>query len=712
MSSSSTSDTDPAVAVLDAVLRRTQDKAWVSFAPDELAAVFSAFSPQRPVAVHTKGYLVLSAFCQRCRSEAPTPEEGTQVICRTFDAPTASRIADTEEPEALAGLTFLSALFDVDHLSASAIFTRDGTLEAVMDALDLFSKSRAVDLAVAHLLGRAAAHKACRALLGADHRNWLEWKSRQADDAELRAAAAVALVKLGKGANADAAEVGGAAEKAAMEDDELAALMKRLVVDARETSPLGDAVEGLAYMSTSPAVKEALSADEAFLRRLFTLVPKRKGAGAELVGESAASPLYGVVVIVANLCVYRPRLSAEEAQIAKLRRMAKTSQGSNQSQDQQEENDPLDDDDHVQERGRRLLKAGVMEALTSAVRATDSRAVRSVVGKAILSLVEDKESRGKVLQAGGAKALQTIIHSILPPSTSSNSNKIVQMEKDDFDAIQALAKLAITAAPVQVFGPNEGAIYDAIRPFALMVTHPNASLLQRFEGMMALTNLSSQSAEAATRIARADGLTNKVELLMLEDHTLVRRAATELVCNLVAGSEEVFNKWGGDRDKAAQGKLQVLVALCDVDDVPTRLAASGALATLTASPDACEGLAALERERHRVLPILGQLIDPSVVARPAADEGVEEDEDEPDALETVPGLVHRGIVCMRNLFVGVQRRSKAEQMELAWEADRVGVVRALVGAVKGCGQNPSSPILRPAAEALKWVLEHGIEIAV
>lgn len=703
----SSSSADPLAAALESVFKKTQDRSGVSFALDELSFLIYAFATERPAAIHTKGYFVLSAFCQRCRSEAPTVEEGTQSICHTFDTPTASRIADTEESEAIAGLTFLSSLFDVDHLAGSAIFVRDGTFEAIMDSLDLFPKSRSVDLAVAHLLGRAVAHKSCRALFGTDHRNWLEWKSRQVDDTELRAAAAVALVKLGRGSKADAAEAGGTAEQAAMDDDELAALMKGLVVDSHETSSLGDAVEGLAHMSTNPAVKEALSKDSAFLVRLFTLVPKRKGAAAELLGDSAASPLYGTVVIIANICVYRPRLSAEEAQIAK------TSKGPGQTRGQQEEeNDPLDDDEHVKERGRRLLSTGAMLALTSAVRATDSRAVHSAVGRAILSLVEEKENRGKVLQAGGAKALQAIVQAALPASKSSDPNGTPQMEKSDFDPIQALAKLSITAAPVQVFGPNEGAVYDAIRPFALMLTHSNASLLQRFEAMMALTNLSSLSPEAATRIANADGLMNKVELLMLEDHTLVRRAATELVCNLVAGSEEIFNKWGGDRDKAASGKLQVLVALCDVDDLPTRLAASGALATLTASPDACESLAELQRERHRVLPILGQLIDPSVVARPAADQGVEADEEEDSPLKADPGLVHRGTVCVRNLFVGVRGRAMPEQVELALEANRVGIVRALVRSVKGCAGSPSSPILRPAAEALKWLLEHEVEIPV
>ncbi|KAL7285495.1 hypothetical protein ACG7TL_000592 [Trametes sanguinea] len=702
----SVSDTDSAATVLDAVLKKTQDKSRTTFSSEELSVLISAFSPTYPASLHSKAYIVLSASCQRCRAEASSPDDGTQAICKIFEIPVSSRIADTEEREVLAGLTFLAALFDVDHLSASSIFQHDGLVESVTDALDLFPKSRNIDVAVAHLLGRAAGHKPCRALLGKDHQHWLEWKSRQKDDQELRAAAAVAMVKLSKGSSLDATEVGGSAEQP-MDDSELAGLMKALVMDSRESSSLADAVEGLAYMSTNPSVKETLSKDATFLSRLFSLVPRRKGASAPSLEDVAGSPLYGIVVILANLCSYRPRLSPEEAQMAKLRRMAKASKAGGQTQDKEPEEDPLDNDDRVRERGRRILQAGAMEALTSAVRATDSRAVRSLVAKAILSLVEEKENRGKILQAGGAKALITIIQGILPPPKPSDTARTPQLEASDFEPIQALAKLAITAAPVQLFGPNEGAIYDAIRPFALMVTHPNANLLQRFEAMMALTNLSSQSPETATRIARAEGLMNKVELLMLEDHTLVRRAATELVCNLVAGCEEIFNKWGGEKNSASKSKLQVLVALCDVDDLPTRLAASGALASLTASPDACASLVELENERHRVLPILGQLVDPTVVSRPLGDEDDEEEEEE---LESDPGLVHRGIVCLRNFFYGIE--NKAAQMEIAAESNRVGIVRALVLAVKGCAQNTTSPILRPAAEALKWLLEHGVEIPV
>jgi len=270
------------------------------------------------------------------------------------------------------------------------------------------------------------------------------------------------------------------------------------------------------------------------------------------------------------------------------------------------------------------------------------------------------------------------------------------------EPIQALAKLAITASPVQVFGPNEGALFDAIRPFSVMLMHPSSNLLQRFEALMALTNLSSQSAEVGTRIARVDSLLNRVELLMLEEHALVRRAATELVCNLVAGSEEVFGRYGGEKTAAAKSKLQVLVALCDVDDLPTRLAASGALAALTASPAACQNLVELQRERGRVLPILGQLVYPSIV--PPSDVP---DSDSPSSqAQSDPGLVHRGVVCLRNFFLNLDGAETGE--EIATEADQVGITQALVDVLKS--SSGESPVLKATVEALKWLLANGVSI--
>ncbi|OCH86666.1 ARM repeat-containing protein [Obba rivulosa] len=699
--------TDSIESDLDVILKSSQDKSH-ELTSSELYTVTHSFLPTCPQSVRTKAYVVLSALCQRLRGDAGVDtnlqdDKGTHVVYRAFESVVTLLLSDSVEHEILAAISFLAALFEVDWRAAALIFQKDGVLEAITDALDLFDTSAYISQAVAHLFAQASGHKSCRAIISSEV-GWLERKSRQTSDPVLRASAAVALVKLSKGMRADAMEVGGLQEKDSVSgDEELVRLMKGLIVEEHDTSSLGDAVEGLAYLSTDPRVKEMLADDSSFLSRLFSLVPRKKGASAATPDTPGTSPIFGTVVIITNLCAYKPHLSEEEAQMAKLRKMAKTPAGAAKS-GQSDGEDPLEDDEHVRRRGQKLIASGALDALTAAVRATDSRAVRLAAGKALLNLIEDKDNRGKVLQAGGAKALMTIIRDLLPAlSSTAQESKMLQLTGAEIEPIQALAKLAITASPVQVFGPNEDALYDAIRPFSVMLMHPSSNLLQRFEALMALTNLSSQSAEAGTRIARVDRLLNKVELLMLEDHILVRRAATELMCNLVAGSEEVFNRYGGEKTSAAKSKLQVLVAMCDVDDLPTRLAASGALATLAAHPTACQNLLELQRERGRVLPILGQLIDPSIIppSDVVDDEGSLSSEAQPD-----PGLVHRGVVCIRNFFLNFE--DPATQKEIAVEADRIGITRALVGVVKSSAGD--SPVLRPTAEALKWLLSSGIAI--
>ncbi|KAJ3549900.1 hypothetical protein NM688_g5132 [Phlebia brevispora] len=682
---------------LDTLLKQLQSPLWSTLLPDELKLLIEAFLPEYPHSTRSKAYIVLSAICQRLRDKTPPPKDqsdpATAAISRLLSPAVTARLSDTVEKEALSGLCFLTALFQVDWQSAAAILQQDGTVESVTDALEMFSSSSAISRAVAQLVAQAAGHKSCRAVIPKLCIEWLEAKSRRADDSVLQAAAAVALVKLSRGVSADAAPVTGAEGPSKFSgDDALVKMMKGLVVSGPDASSLNDAVEGLAYMSTDSSVKEALSKDPQFLARLFAIIPRRKGQIASAqepdIDSLAVTPIYGTVLVISNICAYRPQLTEEESQMAKLRRMANSS-----GKLKEPEADPLEDNEHVKTRCRRLLNVGVMDALTAVVRASDSKATRLAAGKALLSLVEDQENRGKVLQAGGAKVLNTVIHGLLPsPNPSSKTEDLPPLERTEMDPIQALAKLAITASPLQVFGPNDGALFDAIRPLTIMLLHPNSNLLQRFEAMMALTNLSSHSAETASRIAKAGGLMNKVELLMLEDHTLVRRAATELICNLISGSEEVFNRYGGEKSGASKSKMHVLLALCDIEDLPTRLAASGALAIVTASPDACQSLLELQREKHRVLRVLGQLIDSSIEVPHEDEDGevVEEIKSPEVRLATPdPGLVHRGVVCIRNFFVGLDVSSRKEVGE---EAQQIGIVQALIQVFRSGANSPNNPV--------------------
>ncbi|KAF8215889.1 microfilament motor [Mycena galopus ATCC 62051] len=665
---------------LDSLLQKTQQSPSTLLLPDELAYLITAFLPSQPAALRSKAYLVLSAFCQGVRNSSAVkgkqPDPATETLVHIFEPVVVSRLADSDERVLQEGISFLTALFQVDWESASPIFQQDGILDFMMDSVDL-KPSAELSLLVAHLLSQACGHKPCRAIITSQTTQWLEVYSRNQDVPALRAATSIALVKLSRGRAGDTAEAG-VPEAQAQDDDELAGVMKGLVIAGDDQSSIADAVEGLAYLSVDPTVKDALSRDPIFLKRLFSLVPRRKTPNFTVEGPNTTL-LYGVLLIISNLCTYRPRLTEEQAQIAKLKRMANAANKS--AAKEPDPSSALDDDENVKARVQRLVAVGVLDVFAGAVPGTESLGMRVVAGKALLNIIEDRENRGRVLQSGGAKLLGLIIkHAMSTLDTSKTKQEAkVTLDAAHLEPIQALAKLAITSSPVQVFGPNDGAIYDAIRPFSIMLQHSAATLLQRFEALMALTNLSSHSAETASRVAKADGLLNSVELLLLEEHELVRRASMELICNLISGSDAVFERYGGAANTGGtKSKLQIVLAMSDVADLGTRIAASGALATLTDAPSACEGLIALQLERHRMLPILAQLIDPSAAPR----------NDDEEIMEGDPGLVHRGIVCARNVLLSIQDEKIRKQM--AKEAVEAGLVQGLVNVVK------SSPALRAA----------------
>jgi Myosin-binding striated muscle assembly central len=661
--------------------------------PDELSYLITSFVPNNDHGKRSKAYLVLASYCQGVRASMGQARDGgqdpgTEDLSRVFLPIVQDRITEAQEIDVLAGLSFLAALFQVDWQAASDIFQRDVVLTSITETLDLYP-SELVSREAARLLSQACGHKACRSSLPAEVHQWLEAAVRQKKDLHLRAAAAVAIIKLSRGAGADApVDSAGVSRRSA--DRDLVELMKGILADDGQDTSV-DAVEGLTYMSVDPFVKENLSNDSAFLKKLFSFIPARRGASSTPSDAPNNSLIYGILSIIHNLSVYRPPLSPEQEQIMKLRQM--TRPGTASSGDPGDNpSDALEDEQHVRDRGKKLVKNGALNVLPTALRSADSQGVRLIVSQILLNLSADKENRGKILQSGGARTLTEIIRNAF---SAISHEEQVEVGVATLEPIQALAKLAITSSPTQVFGPDPGAIYGAIRPLSALLTHSASSRLQRFEALMALTNISSHSVEAASRVAQADGLVTKIEFLMLEDHVLVRRAATELTCNLMSGSESVFSRYSDGQ--AAKSRLHILVALSDVEDLPTRLAASGALASLTTSPDACRSLYDLERDHHRVLSILTTLIDP-------LSSGSESD-DSHNRIPPDPGSVHRGVVSIRNFFANLDPTLRKSLKE---ETDLRDLTNALIAAIK---TNAGSPeILRPTSETLKSLMDLGVVI--
>ncbi|KAF8445649.1 ARM repeat-containing protein [Boletus edulis BED1] len=685
---------------MDALLIKSKDPS--SLLPDELSYIVAAFVPSQPAPSRSKAYLTLSAFCQGVRASKSSeksqaggdePDTGTLALFRVFQPLIASNLSESREDALLAAVTFHCALFQVDWKSASQIFTEDGFID-LFTTLET-STSSPVSLALARLYAQASSHKACRQLFSEETMAWLKARSSQTTDDALRAVAILAIFKLAHGSSSDPAAlpVGTAGTTSLLvgEDIARAAQLSDMIMNSKDIGAcLSEAVEGLAYLSTNPSVKKDL-ANNTFLKRLFSFVPKRKAA---VDATNNSTLIYGVLMIISNLCAYKPRLSQEQQQIAKLRRMAESGKQAGR-QGAEEQLDPLESEREVQARCRSAISCGALEVLATAS-GLDSQGIRSSVGQILLSFAENKDNRGEILRGGGSKTLTRIFQSMSSSSPDS-------LPQEALPATQALAKLAITAPPFQVFGPNEGNVLDAIRPFSQLLLHPSASTLQQFEGVMALTNLASHSPTVASRVANIPHILSKVELLMLEDHTLMRRAATELICNLVAGSEQVFERYAGaneemvrstSRDGSPKSKIHVLIAMSDVEDLPTRFAASGALAMLTSTQVACEAIFDLQKERHRAFLVLAQLIDPSIHA---GDDDVMDEESNGGVGD--PGLVHRGVVCIRNLLSTLQ--SPSHRDTLKDEVKKAGWVVVFERLLKGELGSFAEMVLETAAEVKK-----------
>lgn len=658
----------------------------------ELNVLSHHFTPESQD--QAKAYLALSLLCQNVQNgrdqAGKSGTTATEHLQRVLGPIVSEDLAETDEVSLVRGISFLTAIFHVDAEVGIAIFTKDGILEALVDALDV-SSSSPVTLAVARLLAEASGHKKCRAILSPAAREWLELQSRRSENGELAVACGVARVKLWQSAVADAVADGEEPEEQSRTSiDELASMMKGILVSDKPGNGIVEAVEGLAYLSTDPGMKERLSKDQTFLKHLFALIPDRKKSECSTPATPPTnSPLlYGIITIISNLIGYRPRFSEEQRQIERLRQMSKNAQGSSSASKGES---TLDDDHHVKARVRRLIEAGLLPRLSVLPSLTDSQAILKNVARAYLSVTEDKDNRGLVLQSGGSKALQIIIRQLSP--SPSKSEEKPTASPAPLDAIQALAKLSITSSPLHVFGADVGPIYDALRPLSLLVLDPSATQLQQFEGMMALTNLASISPDICSRIANLDGFLSKVELLLFEDHVLLRRAAMELICNLVAGSDKTFERYAGaDGSTGVKSKLHLVLAICDVEDLPTRLAASGTLATLMNSPSVCKGIMELQMEKGRFLPIMTEMLQP-----------VNAGEAESESREDV-GLIHRAMVCVLN-FLSQSEPKQLKELSLKYAEQVAAFQTALMNLVKRREEiSLPDPILQIVLQTAKTVV--------
>lgn len=698
---------------------------------DDISLLARSLVPSTPKSNRSLAFLCLSNLSQSLTPSSRSQDSLTQSV-GTYLQDTFSNF-EAEGDAYVPFVYLLSTLFAVAPAPAISLLTTkiippdSSSNDEVPDVLDILLESAELPSplqpALAELLSQAASTKPGReVVVRADA--WLRGAVNLKHEGGLGALCAVALSKLTPAETQQAGD-----ENVQSRMVEQVGLAKRMmdyvVATPGPSSNMLSTLEGLSILSTKGHIKHLMTTSPTFLRALLALSPVPGMRPSSLpvtprasidIDEKLFEPVetslcYGLAIILVNLTTRKPVLSAEDEQLAKLRAMAVSG-----NKGAQIEVDPFEAEEAVEERVNAAVFAGVVPALRGLVRA-DSVLVKETLGRLCLNLVYDKSHRSLFVRDGGFKVLTSVIRDLLTPpkKPSPQSDQEATPVVDCLPALQALAKIVITTPPHLLFPPpHQTTAVNALTPLFHLLGHSSSSLLQIFEALMALTNLATIDASFCDRIidatvspptndsmwrgsGREDNVRviTKVEELLLDSHTLVRRAATELVCNLV-NSPKGSAHFAGESSARVKSRLNVLLVLLSIDDTPTRLAAGGALAIVSEVSSGAEALLAVKDEtsnRTTWTRLMG-LLEGDV---PEIDE---QGEDIPVISSTPPNpdLALRGVVVLYNL-VEYAVQNETTRANLLREAREAGIEEKMLRVIK---ENMARrDILEPAVELLK-----------
>lgn len=445
------------------------------------------------------------------------------------------KLLDPELQEKVRVVVVLTSILTCSADVGTSIISREGILQMILamaQSEDVLQQKVACECIVAACLKQDKAKTIMSQ--GVD----ILKKLYSSKDDSIKVRALVGLCKLGS-SGGDDASIRPFADGATLK---LAEACRRFLIKPGKDKEIRKwAADGLAYLTLDAEVKEKLIEDTAAIHALI-----------ELAKTGNQDVLYGVVTTFVNLCnAYdKQEVLPEMVELAKF------------AKHHIPEEHELDDSDFVHKRITMLTDAGIGSALV-VLSKTESNNSKELIARVLNAICNMQELRGKVVQQGGAKALLPLCFNCT--------------EKGKRQAAQALSRIGITINPDVAF-PGQRNL-EVIRPL-LNQLNQDYTALENFEAMMALCNLAQMNETVRQRIIKEGGL-QKIEMYLMEDHLMLSRAATQVICNLVM-SDDVVKLFEAKNDR-----VKFLCLLCKEEDEETASAASGALAILTSASKIC-----------------------------------------------------------------------------------------------------------------------------
>jgi hypothetical protein len=509
------------------------------------------------------------------------------------------RIKKGDANDLVIAFSAAAAIFPVAVTAAAALFLTEGFVSTLVPLVTK-KKSLKLEQATLEMISAACVDKNCRDAVNKHCREWLEELVAESQDKKRANLAALVLVKLGD--ELPPTEGPQIVTPGKVDQSDLIASFKSMVIGG-DTSSKQDSIEGLAYASLQPKVRDDLSKSPKFLKRLI---------GTMSEPSVPSNILFGGLTIFVNITTYLPVQSEEEKRMAQLKAYANVQKPTEPSE--------LLNDSSVSIRCKRMLDTGIVPLLVLVCK-KGSPTILSHSSQILLSLSKEPKNRGPMAQQGSIKLLIQIWDHISSTNAASKTGTTPYPPTALPTTAQALSRLLISINPSHIFNASLPST-SAIRPLLSQLTRTESSTwqLHAFEALLALTNLASLDLSTQEFIIRS-AFDVILDELLLSNHTMLRRAGTELLCNLMASPHCIAHFADPDAPRSHQ-RLHILLAMSDVDDTPTRSAAGGALAMLLSVEEA---VAALLKQEKGIDFLLGLCKD--------------EDED----------VRYRGVVCVRSV---------------------------------------------------------------
>ena len=503
---------------------------------DAMDAILSSLDLRVEASTRSQAMLATSKIMEA------TKEKGEELFSHFIT----TRAGRQTNDDLIVAFSAAAAVFPVIPAVAARLFLIDGFVQQLVPNLDRNwddgvsgkRKSHTLETAALELLSAACVDKSCREAINRYCAHWLENLTEERQGSH-KALAALVLAKI----NAESSvEVTGKLEQLVLSGD----------------AEIYEAIEGLAYTTLQPKMKENVAGNKSLLTKMVSSL-KGRPAGA-----------FGCLTVLSNLTMYKPSMTAEQKKMSQLKAYANSQKPT--------PDDPLDDDKHVTARCSKVLDAETVPAIVAVCKQTTSPTNVTLVVSILLSLAREQKHRAKMTQQGAVRLLMQIRDRLA--KSDKPSPEASQIERN---AAHALARLLISVNPEHVFSsslPASSAVSALVTLLSIDRDSEQRTLLPTFESLLALTNLASMQDDSVRELQLRLLWTELEDNLLLSPNNLVQRASVELICNLMA-SPQCVAKFVGDGSKRESTRMQILLALADVEDMPTRRAAGGALAMLT-----------------------------------------------------------------------------------------------------------------------------------